>query len=197
MIGAARQKSGTVHWHVADVIGLPPSVPVVDGATCVLALHHFLDISAALAEVRRVLRPGGRFVAFTAGREQMRAYWLNAYFPVAMARAIEQMPDVADVERLMGANGFTPVVREPYFVGPDLQDLFLYSGKERPQLYLDARVRAGISTFAALADWSEMEQGCRRLSEDLRTGRFREVAKGHDTGLGDYLFVVGESSEPS
>jgi SAM-dependent methyltransferase len=195
MIEAARPKSVTVRWHIGDVAALPPTVPPVDGACCVLALHHFPDIPAALREVRRVLRPGGRFVLFTAGRDQMRACWLIAYFPAALARAIEQMPDVADVERWMRESGITPVLREPYAVRPDLQDLFLYSGKHRPQLYLDARVRAGISTFAALADPDEVERGCRLLAEDLRTGRIRKVAEDCESGQGDYLFVVGEVAQ--
>jgi ubiquinone/menaquinone biosynthesis C-methylase UbiE len=190
MIQAARPKSASVSWHVADVTDLPSSVPAVDGVSCVMALHHLPDVPAALREVRRVLRPGGRFVAFTASREQMRSYWLNAYFPVAMARAIAQMPDVVDLQRWLSDSGLSPVFREPYTVEPDLQDLFLYSGKRRPHLYLDARVRAGISTFAALADQAEVERGCRLLAEDLRTGRFRKVAEGHDCGQGDYLFVV-------
>ena len=33
-----------------------------DVVTCRLAAHHFIDVAAAFREVRRVLRPGGRFV---------------------------------------------------------------------------------------------------------------------------------------
>lgn len=195
MIAAARPKSASVSWHVADVTALPPSIPAVDGACCVLALHHFPDVPAALREIRRVLRPGGRFAAFTASRDQLRSYWLNAYFPNAMAREIAKMPDVPEVERWMTDSGLTAILREPYTVLPDLQDFFLPGGKHRPHLYLDARVRAGISTFAALADPAEVEKGCRLLTEDLRTGRFQEIAGGRDQGQGDCLFVVGEATE--
>jgi ubiquinone/menaquinone biosynthesis C-methylase UbiE len=56
MIAAARPKSVSVSWNVADVTALPPSIPTVDGVCCVLALHHFPDVPTALREIRRVLR---------------------------------------------------------------------------------------------------------------------------------------------
>jgi ubiquinone/menaquinone biosynthesis C-methylase UbiE len=61
MITAALPKSMSVSGIVADVAALPPSAPTVDGVSCVLGLHHFSDVSAALREVRRMLRPGRRF----------------------------------------------------------------------------------------------------------------------------------------
>jgi hypothetical protein len=72
----------------------------------------------------------------------------------------------------------------------DLQDFFLYSGKHRPEIYLDPRVRTGISTFAALADAAEVEDGCQRLSQDIESGRLAEVMAGYQHAQGDYLFVI-------
>ncbi len=57
---------------VGDVCALPFDSGVFD---CVLAawmLFHVAEIDLALAEVARVLRPGGRLVAVTNGREHMR-----------------------------------------------------------------------------------------------------------------------------
>jgi ubiquinone/menaquinone biosynthesis C-methylase UbiE len=47
--------------------GAAESLPLADGSASVLwslaTVHHWRDLSRSLAEVRRVLRPGGRFLA--------------------------------------------------------------------------------------------------------------------------------------
>lgn len=50
---------------VADLAALPVRGGVVDLVTAGFVLNHLLDPGPALAEVRRVLRPGGRLVATT------------------------------------------------------------------------------------------------------------------------------------
>lgn len=44
----------------ADALTLPFATGSVDGATCGYALRNFTDLAATLAEVGRVVRPGGR-----------------------------------------------------------------------------------------------------------------------------------------
>ena len=122
-----------------------------DGAVCTMALHHLPDLAPVFHETRRVLQ-AGRLVIFTSTCEQLAGYWLNEYFPVAMARSTEQMPSMAVVLRTLGEAGFTVDTVEPYGVRPDLQDLFLYAGKHRPELYLSETMRRGISTFSTLSD---------------------------------------------
>jgi hypothetical protein len=51
-------------------------------------------------------------------------------------------------------------------------------------------VRAGISTFANLADPAEIERGCSRLSADLTSGRFADILRASEHADGDYLFLV-------
>ena len=46
----------------SDATALPFADTSFDLATCRLAAHHFTDVAAAFRDVRRVLRPGGRFV---------------------------------------------------------------------------------------------------------------------------------------
>lgn len=79
----------------------------------------------------------------------------------------------------------------------DLGDAgFLYCGKERPELYFDPGIRAGISSVADLSDPLEFERGLARLRADLASGRFREVAAAHPTPDGDRLRASERVIEP-
>jgi SAM-dependent methyltransferase len=51
-----------VRWQLGDVQDLPWTDDTFDVVTCRRAAHHFADMSRAMAEMRRVLRPGGRLV---------------------------------------------------------------------------------------------------------------------------------------
>ncbi|MFN0134702.1 MAG: class I SAM-dependent methyltransferase [Phycisphaerae bacterium] len=189
MLSAAREKSTEIAWHVGAVEQLPFADATFDCATCTLAIHHFTDRPAAFREVRRVLRDG-RLVIFTSSPQQMRRYWLNHYFPIALQRSIEKMPDLADVRRALLAAGFAIVTTEPFAVTPELCDHFLYSAKHDPQRYLDPDFRRGISTFQSLIDAEELDQGCAALAEDLRCGRFDAIAQRYAHDRGDYTFVA-------
>jgi hypothetical protein len=109
-----------------------------------------------------------------------------------MARLIEQMPSRYTIVQALEQSGFTTIYTEAYEVRRDLQDFFLYSGKHRPEMSLDPGVRAAISTFAALADVAEVEDGCRKLSRDIAADRIVDVIASYRHAQGDYLFVVGE-----
>ena len=56
------QGYGNVELRAADVHHLPFTDGAFDLVTCRRAAHHFSDIAGALAEMRRVLKPGGRLV---------------------------------------------------------------------------------------------------------------------------------------
>jgi demethylmenaquinone methyltransferase/2-methoxy-6-polyprenyl-1,4-benzoquinol methylase len=57
MLAAARTSAPLVH---ADALRLPVPDGTVDGATCGFALRNFVDLGAFLAELARIVRPGGR-----------------------------------------------------------------------------------------------------------------------------------------
>jgi demethylmenaquinone methyltransferase/2-methoxy-6-polyprenyl-1,4-benzoquinol methylase len=57
MLAAARTSAPLVH---ADALRLPVPDAAADGATCGFALRNFVDLGAFLAELARVVRPGGR-----------------------------------------------------------------------------------------------------------------------------------------
>ncbi len=115
----------------------------------------------------------------------MRHYWLNAYFPVAMARSMTDMPTRQLIESCLLDAGFADLSFTPYFVTADLRDHFLYSGKHDPNYYLDDRVRASISTFAKHGDARETREGVARLRADIAAGHFAQVRQSYNADIGD------------
>jgi SAM-dependent methyltransferase len=194
MLLAARRKSSDIGWVLGGAGQLPFASGTFAGAVCTLAIHHFADLSAAFAECRRVLRSGAPFVLFTGEAGQMRNYWLNTYFPKAMARSIAEMPGRDEIEALLRAAGFVDLSFAPFDVTKDLRDRFLYSGKHEPGFYLDADARASISTFAKHDDEAEIRQGAARLRDDIASGYFEDVRRSYDSGSGDYLFVSANNA---
>jgi SAM-dependent methyltransferase len=68
LIGIARDKFPAVPFHVGDVEQLPFESGSLDGILLSGLVHHLPDPAACAVEVHRVLRPGGRFVAFDPNR---------------------------------------------------------------------------------------------------------------------------------
>ncbi|WP_445638079.1 Ubiquinone/menaquinone biosynthesis C-methylase UbiE [Nostoc sp. DSM 114161] len=191
MIDVARNKSSAVAWQVGEVEVLPYADGSFSGILCTLAIHHFVALTPAFREIYRVLT-AGRFLLFSATPEQMSKYWLVEYFPEAIYKSAEQMPSLEKVKYALNEAGFDSVDIEPYFISENLQDLFLYSGKHRPEIYLDENVRSGISTFALVASAEEIANGCERLAADIHTGRIAEIVKKYENHIGDYLFITAQ-----
>jgi ubiquinone/menaquinone biosynthesis C-methylase UbiE len=68
LIGIARTKFPSVEFMEGDVEHLPFAAASFDGILLSGIVHHLPDSSRCAAEVFRVLRPGGRFVAFDPNR---------------------------------------------------------------------------------------------------------------------------------
>lgn len=192
MLAQARARSEAIHWVLANARSLPFPSASFDGVICTLAIHHFDDLEVPCTEVRRILRSGS-FVVFTGLAEQMHRYWLCHYFPRMMARSIEKMPSESRVRAALLGAGFKSVTVTPFFVTNELQDGFLYSGKHRPEIYLDPAVRANISSFANLAQPAELEDGLARLAADLRSGAFTAIKSRYTAQVGDYAYVTAQT----
>ncbi len=192
MLAQARKKCSSISWVQSNANSLPFPAAVFDGVVCTLAIHHFECIEVPFAEVRRTLRSGS-FVIFTGLAEQMHQYWLCHYFPRMMARSIAKMPSEPAVRTALFQAGFKSVTVAPFFVTNELQDLFLYSGKHRPELYLQAALRANISSFANLATAEELDDGLSRLASDLKSGAFNSITSGYASGVGDYAYIVART----
>lgn len=190
MLDQAAEKNADVQWKIGDVNELPYDNGTFDGAVCSLAIHHFSGLDVPFREVWRVLDEG-RFVIFTAFPQQMHDYWLCRYFPEMMRQSAAAMPAPEKVFPALESAGFEIEDIVPFSVTDKLQDLFLYSGKHRPEFYFDPAVRANISSFAALCSDRELREGLSRLRADLDSGKFEEVVRCHSPAAeGDYAFLV-------
>lgn len=194
MIDNSRKKDPDITWVKSDATILPFEDATFNGAISTLVIHHYEELERPFKEVFRVLEKGRRYVIFTASPEQMKNYWLIEYFPKAMEASLVQMPSFDTVTGALRNVGFSIVGSETFMVQPDLQDFFLYSGKYKPEMYLNTEVRKGISTFASLALEEEIKKGCQRLRHDIDCGKIYDVLSAYSSIYGDYMFIVAKKN---
>lgn len=192
MLNKAKQKNQVIDWKLghAEKNGLPKNS--VDGIMASLTIHHWHDINMAYLEMARILKQNGKIVIFTSIPEQMKGYWLNHYFPNMLTDSINQMPTLKRVEKAMNQANIKITSTEKYFIKPDLQDQFLYCGKQNPELYFNEKIRHGISSFSSLANQSDVEQGLLTLRQDIDAGKINQIMRSYENNLGDYLYIVAE-----
>ncbi len=68
LIRMARQKFPDIDFIEGDIERLPFPDASFDGALLAGVVHHFTERSDCVAEIKRILRPGGKFVAFDPNR---------------------------------------------------------------------------------------------------------------------------------
>ena len=192
MLGEAQLKNDKIDWKIgtAENTGLPKNH--VNGIMASLTIHHWTDLRKGFSELNRVLKPKSNIVIFTSTPKQMKGYWLNHYFPEMLSDSISQMPSLKRVKTTMRNAGIKILATDPYFIQPDLQDLFLYCGKHHPELYFDAQIRHGISSFSSLANRTEVEHGLAELRKDIESGKINQIIKSYENDLGDYIFIIGK-----
>ena len=162
----------------------------IDGVSAFLTVHHWNDLNKAFKELNRILKKDGRMVVFTSSPGQMQEYWLNHYFPIMLKDSIQQMPSLESLIKSIEGTDLIISETHTYFIHDQLEDFFLYSGKNRPEIYLDSQVRQGISSFSSLAHSSEVNLGLFTLEQDIKTGEFLRIRNTYTDKLGDYLFLV-------
>ncbi|MEO1032671.1 MAG: class I SAM-dependent methyltransferase, partial [Bacteroidota bacterium] len=168
MLQKARLNNQSINWQIgtAEKTGLPENS--IDGIVATLTIHHWTNLSRAFSELKYVLKPGGKIIVFTSTPKQMKGYWLNHYFPKMLEDSILQMPSFETVEEAMMSSGLKVITTENYDIKPDLKDQFLYCGKQNPELYFDESIRHGISSFSALANKEDVENGLATLRDDIQ-----------------------------
>lgn len=159
-----------------------------DAALAISTVHHWRDLGAGLAEIRRV---AGRQVIFLCEPALVRAFWLvTEYLPEIGELPSERLaPGVAELQRHLAIQEVMPVP-----IPADCMDGFTSAFWGRPEAYLQRDVQAGTSSLAQLSR-EALSRGLRRLHRDLESGAWderhgilRDLAE-YDTG---YRIVVAE-----
>ena len=194
MLDKAKEKSNSVEWRIGSAEKTDLESESIDGIVGTLTIHHWTDLRQGFIELFRILKRKGRMVIFTSTPEQMKGYWLNYYFPKMLEESSRHMPSYQSVKQAMNGAGFAVIRTETYSIRPDLDDLFLYSGKHNPELYFKSEVRNGISSFSSLATRDEVNTGLAKLRVDMNSDKISEIIKSFENDLGDYLFITGEKA---
>ncbi len=180
MLARAQTKGLPVALGDASALPLPDSS--VDAVMFVSMLHHVPDWREALAEARRVVRPGGVVALMVFIREHLDIHWTLAYLPTTTAHFMERHQTLDELlDALPGAE-----VR-PVLYG-DVVDGSVAALCRRPELLLRPEVRAQTSFFEWAAENAadELVEGMARLEADLAAGlRPQDDDPDRRTALGD------------
>lgn len=167
---------------------LPLADGSVDAALAVLTVHHWADQVVGLRELQRVSVDRVVVLTWDETVSEQRFWMLRDYLPEVMASERARCPSPAMVESVLG-----PCRTEAVPIPVDCTDGFFAAFWGRPEAYLDADVRAGISTLAQ-ADQGTVGDAVAHLGRDLVSGawteRYAELADRDALDLGYRLVVA-------
>jgi SAM-dependent methyltransferase len=165
----------------ASAEALPFDDDSFDAAMALHTVHHWPDLEAGLAELRRVARRRIVILANEPGR--LDGLWIADYFPGAPNSGRTE----AVAAYLEGAT-ITPVP-----VPRDCTDLFFTALWARPELFLDDQVVQSMWIWNSLPD-EERTAGREQLSADLADGswerRYGAVREADELDVGLRLIVA-------
>lgn len=151
--------------------GVAEALPVddgsVDAAMAALTIHHWSDLAAGLAEMRRVARR--RIVLLTIDAAKNAEIWtLAEYFPAAMRAEEEKMPSMRELEALLPGAEIEAVP-----MPSRCRDEFTSALWDRPEMFLEPAVLRASSLWHTLSP-ETIVRGQERLRADLESGRWDE-----------------------
>lgn len=162
----AQRPAGAAQAIRASAEDLPFEDGAFDAAMAVLTVHHWSDVDAGLAEMRRVARR--RVVLVTFDPTPLRELWfVREYFPAIVGLHAERLGSEALAARLRNARV------QPLPIPRDCRDLFFAALWARPEMALDPEVTQPMWVMRRLSDEARKE-GLARLAADLDSGAWDE-----------------------
>jgi demethylmenaquinone methyltransferase/2-methoxy-6-polyprenyl-1,4-benzoquinol methylase len=123
MLERARKKSAEIEWIAGDALALPFADGSFDAATVGFGVRNLDDLARGLAELHRVLKPGGRVAILEITRPKgvlapFYRLWFDAVIPLAgkvlpggsaysyLPASVRRFPDPQGLARLLDEAGF-------------------------------------------------------------------------------------------
>jgi ubiquinone/menaquinone biosynthesis C-methylase UbiE len=166
-----RAKTKGLNTVRGDARRLPFATKSLDVAVMVSMLHLVPRWREALAEAKRVLRPGGMLALKIYTAENFDALWILDYFPGTREM---WLPEHQTIEEILSE---LPSATLRAYQFADLVDASMAALSRHPPALLDPRYRANNSFFERLErdDPQILRQGLARLEHDLANGRRPEL----------------------
>jgi len=194
---AQRKQHPRLTWIAAVAEALPFRTGTFDAVVCVSAMHHLKDRLRAFAEFARVASDGP-VVLFTRDPRRAETCWMEEYFPEVWAESHSAYPQQATAVEEMHAATAKQALADPFDLPATLSDWFAAAGWNRPEMYLNEHIRAGMSPFAR-TDASLVNAGVQRLRRDLASGSWDEqyghLRQQRSFQAGYYFLIARANSE--
>ena len=85
----SERKAANIAFHRADIMSLPFESESFDCVTCGYALRNVPDVAGALEEIKRILKPGGRFLSLDFAHPGNKIYrWLYLRYLVVVGSTL-------------------------------------------------------------------------------------------------------------
>jgi ubiquinone/menaquinone biosynthesis C-methylase UbiE len=156
----SRAEARGIGWKQGVAERLPFQDGWFDAAHMHLVAHTLPDRPTALAEIARVLMPGGRIAIATFGMEHFERFFLNPYFPSIATIDGARFPDPATLTGELLRAGFGEPAIEPISQPINAE----------PDDVLE-RVRGRYISTLHLLPPAEYADGLARLERDVAMGR--------------------------
>ncbi len=134
MLERARRKRESITWVEGDLLALPFPDAAFDAATVGFGVRNVADLERALAELRRVLRPGGRvgILEITTPTGMLAPFyrvWFDRVVPLLgralrgggayayLPASVRRFPAPAELAALVALGGFTDVAYRSFAGG--------------------------------------------------------------------------------
>jgi SAM-dependent methyltransferase len=163
----AQRPSGSAPVLQATAERLPLRDQCADAALAILTIHHWTDLDAGIAEMRRVARRRLVFLTWDPDRIGREFWLLSEYLPEARRADAEMAVPISRLAGLLHHPVITPVP-----IPHDCADGVGAAYWRRPEAYLDPVVQAGMSLFAKSTQ-RLLAGGLQRLADDLGSGRWQ------------------------